>query len=99
GVLFIQKCQTCNAQFSWSKIYKSFLWTYKPIKCSECGMVHKITIPGRITFVSLTIVPMLIFANFLSPFNNFIATLVTGILILIIGSFLTPFFVTYIKTL
>jgi len=62
-------------------------------------MVHKITIPGRITFVSLTIVPMLIFANFLSPFNNFIATLVTGILILIIGSFLTPFFVTYIKTL
>ncbi|WP_422122322.1 TIGR04104 family putative zinc finger protein [Planococcus sp. X10-3] len=98
-MLFIQKCQNCNAQFSWSKIYKSFWWGYKPIKCSECGTVQKITIPGRITFVSLTILPMLIFANFLSPFNNFIATLATGILILIIGSLLTPFCVTYKKSL
>ncbi|MGM8365183.1 TIGR04104 family putative zinc finger protein [Virgibacillus sp. W0181] len=97
-MLFIQKCQNCNAQFSWSKIYKSFLWTYKPIKCSECGTIHKITIPGRIIFVSLTIVPMLIFANFLSPFSNLIATLTIGILILIIGSLLTPFFVTYKKS-
>lgn len=93
----MQKCLNCNAQFSWSKIYKSFWWAYKPIKCSECGTVHKITIPGRITFVSLTILPMLIYANFFSPFNNLIATLATAILILMIGTFLTPFFVTYKK--
>ncbi|WP_042148265.1 TIGR04104 family putative zinc finger protein [Paucisalibacillus sp. EB02] len=91
----MQKCENCNAQFSWNKIYKSFWWNYKPIKCDDCGAKHKITIPGRFVFVSLTILPMLIFGNFLSQFSNILVTLGIALLIFFVGSLLTPFFVTY----
>ncbi|MHA7136639.1 TIGR04104 family putative zinc finger protein [Rossellomorea arthrocnemi] len=91
----MQKCDHCNTPFSWSEIYKSFIWTYKPIECNNCGTEHRITILGRVSFVFCTIVPSLIFLNFLSPFDNFILTFVIGISILLGGSLLTPFFVKY----
>jgi len=97
GRFNLQKCENCNAQFSWSKIYKSFWWMYKPIECENCGAIHKITIFGRFTFVILTILPMLIFMYFLTPFNNVFVTIGTGSLILIVGSFFTPFVVQYEK--
>jgi CXXC-20-CXXC protein len=96
----LQKCQNCNAPFSWGKVYKSFwgLWEYKPVECENCSVKHKITIPGRLIFVSLTILPMLIFANYISfftSFNNIIATLGMGLAIFFIGSLLTPYLVRY----
>src|SRR5690625_1516882 len=97
-MVLIQKCQNSNAQFSWNKIYKSFWWNYKPIKCNECSTLHKLIIPGRIIFVSLTILSMLTFCNFFSSFRNPLVTIVIALFILIIGSLLTPFFVTYKKT-
>ncbi|WP_374120503.1 TIGR04104 family putative zinc finger protein [Neobacillus sp. PS3-40] len=98
-VFILQKCENCNVQFSWKRIYKSFVFTYKPIKCDNCGTTHKITISGRFTFVSLTILPMLIYAKFLSHFSNILVTLGIGLLIFIVGSLLTPFFVTYKESL
>lgn len=94
GVI-IQKCKKCHTQFSWKQIYQSFWWNYKPIICNQCRTEHKITIVGRLTFVSLTIIPMLLFGNYLSPFENVFATLVSALFVLLIGSLLTPFFVTY----
>ncbi|WP_407652054.1 TIGR04104 family putative zinc finger protein [Aquibacillus koreensis] len=91
----LQKCDKCNTPFSWSKIYKSFIWTYKPIACSTCGTEHRISLLGRFTFVFCTILPSMIFMNFLTPFESFTLTLVIGIIILLVGSLLTPFFVTY----
>ncbi|WP_165769034.1 TIGR04104 family putative zinc finger protein [Virgibacillus profundi] len=91
----MQKCESCSSQFSWSKIYKSFWWAYKPIECGNCGVKHRITILGRFTFVALTMIPMLTFMYFLTPFNNIIATIGTGSIILIIGSLFTPYVVQY----
>src|SRR5699024_8582771 len=91
----LQRCEKCNTQFSWSKIYTSFVWTHKPIVCDKCGAEHRITISGRFTFVFLTIVPMLIFTYFLSPFSNILVTLGIRFFIVVGGSLLTPFFVTY----
>ncbi|WP_091480962.1 TIGR04104 family putative zinc finger protein [Gracilibacillus orientalis] len=91
----LQKCSKCNRHFRWAEIYNSFVWSYKPIECNKCGTEHRITISGRFTCVFLIIVPMLIFTNFLSPFENFFVTLAIGLSLLIIGSLLTPFFVTY----
>ncbi|MBU8790558.1 MULTISPECIES: TIGR04104 family putative zinc finger protein [Bacillaceae] len=91
----LQSCENCNAEFSWSRIYKSLFWNYKPIKCNECNTIHKITIPSRFIFVSFTILPMLIFGHFLSPFSNIIVTLGIAFFIFIIGSLFTPFLVTY----
>ncbi|WP_188048674.1 TIGR04104 family putative zinc finger protein [Bacillus sp. CH30_1T] len=92
----MQKCDKCNTQFSWSEIYNSFVWIYKPIECNNCGMEHRITILGRLSFAFCTIVPSLIFFNFLSPFENYyILTFVIGIFILLVGSLLTPFLVKY----
>jgi CXXC-20-CXXC protein len=95
----LQKCEKCNAHFSWSKIYESFWLSYKPIKCNECDTTHKITIPSRLIFVSFTFLPMLTFGYFLSPFNNGLVTLGIAIFILIIGSLLAPFLVTYKESL
>ncbi|MCR8656710.1 TIGR04104 family putative zinc finger protein [Paenibacillus endoradicis] len=92
----MQKCQNCNLQFSWSKIYKAFLgWVYKPVKCDNCGAKHKITFSGRLIFVSLTVLPTLLFVNFFSPFNNLLTTLGVGLAILSIGSLFVPYFVKF----
>ncbi|TMU88349.1 hypothetical protein FGG79_02580 [Bacillus sp. BHET2] len=91
----LQKCDKCTNQFSWSEIYKSFIWTYKPFECNNCGTEHRITIFGRVSFAFCTIVPSTTFMNFLSPFENIILTLVIGMIILLVGSLLVPFFVNY----
>lgn len=60
----------------------------KPIECDNCSVKHKITIPGRLIFVSLAILPMLIFANYISfftSFNNIIATLGMGLAIFLLA--------------
>ncbi|WP_445683695.1 TIGR04104 family putative zinc finger protein [Sporosarcina sp. FSL K6-3457] len=86
----------CIKPFSWSEIYRSFWrWMYKPIKCDKCGTEHRIAISGRLTFVSVTILPMSIFVNFLSPFDSFLSTLGVGIAILIISSLVTPYLVKF----
>ncbi|WP_420842532.1 TIGR04104 family putative zinc finger protein [Halalkalibacter alkaliphilus] len=95
----MQRCEKCDELFSWNKIYKSFWWNYQPIKCNQCETTHKITLTGRFTFVSLTIIPMMIFGHFLSPFNNFFVTVGIGLCILFLGSLLAPFFVTFRKSL
>ncbi|WP_391122257.1 TIGR04104 family putative zinc finger protein [Psychrobacillus sp. L3] len=91
----MQKCEKCNAHFSWSKIYESFWLNYKPIKCYECDTTHKITFTSSLIFVSFTVLPMLTFFYFRSPFSNGLVTLGIGIFIFIIGSLLAPFLVTY----
>lgn len=73
------------------------MWFYKPIECNECGTVYKVTLPGRSAFGFFAIIPMLVFMLLLTPFNNFMATFGISLLILIIGSLLTPFFVIYEK--
>ncbi|MBW3111644.1 hypothetical protein KYJ26_07380 [Bacillus sp. MCCB 382] len=91
----MQKCDKCQTPFSWKKIMKSFIWTYKPIHCSNCGTEHDITIRGRLAFVLCTILPAILFFNFLSPFENFVLTFGIGMLILLVGTLVTPFLVTY----
>ncbi|MED3572665.1 TIGR04104 family putative zinc finger protein [Cytobacillus praedii] len=93
----MQKCKKCNTQFSWSTIYKSFWWGYKPIECENCNAEHRIIVRGRLIFVSLTILPMLVFGFFLSPFDSAFATICAGIAILIIGSLFTPYLVKFRK--
>jgi CXXC-20-CXXC protein len=97
GGVVLRKCDSCKMQFNRSKIYKSFGWTYKPIKCDFCNMEHRITFPGRLTFVSLTILPMLIFNLFLSPFRNIYVTLGIGLTIFLIGSLFVPYLVKFKK--
>src|SRR5690625_395910 len=85
----MQRCRNCNKQFGWSKIYKSFLgWIYKPVECDNSNAEHKITFPGRVIFVSLTILPMLLFVNYLLPFKKYFSTLSVGFTIFMLGSLL-----------
>ncbi|WP_374054524.1 TIGR04104 family putative zinc finger protein [Rossellomorea sp. FM04394] len=91
----LQKCDRCQTSFSWRAILKSFIWTYKPIHCTNCGTKHEITIRGRLSFVLCTILPAILFFNFLAPFENFVLTIGIGMLILLVGTLLTPFVVTY----
>ena len=95
----LQKCKKCNSPFSWSKIFKSFWWTYQPIECDNCGTKHKITIFGRSTVVAMSMLPIWIFGYFLSPFDNIFVTPGIGFLIGIIGFLLTPYAVQYKEVL
>ncbi|WP_413469216.1 TIGR04104 family putative zinc finger protein [Rossellomorea aquimaris] len=95
GDFILQKCDKCHRTFSWKTIFRSFIWTYKPIHCTNCGTVHEITIRGRFSFTLCTILPAILFFNFLTPFENFVLTFVIGMLILLVGTLLTPFLVTY----
>jgi len=93
----LQQCQNCNMSFSWNNIYRSFWgwWGYKPIICDKCGTKHPITISGRFVFSFLTVLPMLAFINFLSPFDNELLTFGAGIFIGFIGSLLATFLVRF----
>ena len=91
----MQKCEKCNATFSWSKIFKSYKWTYRPIECENCGTIHKITILGRCTIVAVSILPMQIFYYSLIPFDHIFLTLGVGFLIATIGFLLSPYVVRY----
>ncbi|WP_419465907.1 TIGR04104 family putative zinc finger protein [Bacillus spongiae] len=91
----LQKCENCNELFSWRKIYKSLWVGNKPIKCENCQGEHRIKLSGRFVTSSLTILPMLIFTSFLSPFSNPLLSLCIGLIIFFIGSLFTPYFVKY----
>ncbi|ALC85554.1 hypothetical protein AM499_06770 [Bacillus sp. FJAT-22090] len=93
----IQKCDSCNTNFKWKIIYLSLLNGYKPIQCIKCSTEHKLTFTSRLIVVGLTILPMFIFAYFLTPFNGF-ATIMISISIAIIGSMFSPFLVKYERT-
>src|SRR5690625_7164616 len=90
----MQRCRNCNKQFGWSKIYKSFFgWIYKPVECDNSNAEHKITIPGRLIFISLTILPVLIYINYLQTFNNYIVSLGFDVYLLLLDSMIIPSFV------
>lgn len=92
----MNKCEKCYKQFSWFTVYRSIWgWTYKPIKCDKCGSKHRITFIGRLTNTFLTIVPMIIYMNLLSPFENIFLWIGTGLLIAFFGSLLTPYLVAF----
>lgn len=44
-------------------------WLHKPLVCHPCDATHKITISGRTIFALPTVLPMLIFVHFLTPFH------------------------------
>jgi CXXC-20-CXXC protein len=92
----MQHCNNCNSTFKWKKIHR-YLWgnQFKPIQCHNCGKEHYITITGRLTNSMLTILPMVIFSLFLTPFHNMFLTLGIGFSLFLIGSLLTPFLVTF----
>ena len=96
GGACLQQCQKCDLPLSWNNIYHSFWgWVYKPIIYDKCGMKHRITVSGRFIVTFLTVLPMLVFMSFLSPFNDGLLTIGIGIFIACIGSLITPFLVRF----
>jgi CXXC-20-CXXC protein len=53
----LQKCDHCNAQFTWGEINKSLWLAYRPITCRKCGTKHKVLVASRFLF-ALIVVPM-----------------------------------------
>ncbi|WP_168413204.1 TIGR04104 family putative zinc finger protein [Bacillus salacetis] len=95
GILGLQHCRYCKSEFKWKELYQ-YLWgaLYKPFRCTACAKEHFVTIPGRLTNTALTIFPMLIFAQFLSPFKHFLLSIGVGIILGLIGSLISPYLVS-----
>jgi CXXC-20-CXXC protein len=92
----LQHCRNCNTKFKWKKVYR-YLWghLFQLLRCDTCSKEHFVTIPGRLTITVLTIFPMLIFAQFLSPFHTIFLSIGIGIVLGLIGSLLTPYLVNF----
>ncbi|WP_375219152.1 TIGR04104 family putative zinc finger protein [Psychrobacillus sp. PGGUH221] len=90
----MQKCNKCKLPFKWSKIYNSVMWFYKPIQCEKCGADYKIYFPSRL-IGAFFVLPIPIFGLILSPFDNELINILTGICISFTGSLLITFLVKY----
>lgn len=92
----IQNCNKCKTSFQWGQVLKAN-WLRKNLRCENCGTEHKITQGSRLLFVYFSVIPLLIFGLFLTPFENVAYTIMASIAIAIVFSFWTPFFVKYKK--
>lgn len=102
----MQNCIQCAQPFSWLQIYKSFWgWIgYQPILCEKCGTKHKLKFSSRFVFAGLTTLPMILYILFHMNFlvsipqvYDFILAIIIGIAILLLGSLLVPYVVSYRK--
>lgn len=93
----LQKCYQCGNRFNWSKIYKSLLIAYLPIKCSECNTEHRIKFSSRIIASLLIVLPMYIFVLFISPPLDLAIppTLLIAFIFAILFSLVTPYLIKY----
>lgn len=94
----MRKCKSCDKPITIKQIHKSIWAGYKPIYCEDCKLEHSITNGSRTIFVSVTLLPMLIFGLYLQPFENGLLNLLVSFIILIIGSLIAPYLVQYRKT-
>ncbi|WP_301107462.1 TIGR04104 family putative zinc finger protein [Sporosarcina sp.] len=95
----MKKCENCGKQFDWKTTFTSLWRNYTPIACSECGTLHKITPLGRLTFVSMTMFPAVLFGSSFSDNPQYALILAGACFIVLIGSMLAPFAVRYRKAL
>ncbi|PRX76107.1 CXXC-20-CXXC protein [Bacillus sp. V-88] len=91
----MQHCKNCHTQFHWKKVYR-YLWgpIIKPFRCHACKQEHLITMKGRF-MLSLLYLPATLFILFLTPFQSILLNLGIGMLLLLIGSLLSPLVVRF----
>ena len=91
----IQKCGECKKKFKWSQIFKSFLFSYRPIICSHCGTEHKITGTSR-TLAALSISIYLIIVPFARERELSIFFVILGMLLYFaLLTVILPYFMRY----
>lgn len=93
----IQQCEHCHKQFTWKEIQASLWLAYRPIKCRECGTVHKILLSSRLVIALITVLPMMVIGVLLQ--NVFVTPIFyTLVLIALYGtlfSLIHPYVVKY----
>lgn len=96
-VVSMQHCKNCNSRFQWKKVYRYLLLGsfFNPYYCNHCGKEHYVTLSGRLINVFLIVGPMVVFVQLLSPFKNIYLTIGVGILLGLLGSLLSPRFITF----
>ncbi|QHJ70971.1 TIGR04104 family putative zinc finger protein [Planococcus halotolerans] len=55
----MQKCAECNEPFKWNQLYKSLWFAFQPVRCRNCGTVHKVASASRLLTVLLLLMPMI----------------------------------------
>ncbi|MBW9234797.1 hypothetical protein JQK62_21665, partial [Leptospira santarosai] len=53
-------------RFSWRKIYKSTIFFYQPITCSQCSSEHRIRFISRIVASIMIVLPIYLLGLFLA---------------------------------
>lgn len=89
----LQKCKICEERFKWSQVYKSVLFSYKPIVCENCRARHEVKSVSKTIVAVITIIAgIFFFSIFLSgmpSFPAFVSVLVFGFCISVLFPFIT----------
>lgn len=61
----MQRCADCNQYFKWNQLYKSLWLAFQPVRCLNCGTVHKVANASRLLAVLLLLVPVIYITIFM----------------------------------
>lgn len=67
----MQKCRKCTSEFKWKEIFKSIMFSYKPIVCKNCGLQYKVKSSFRIINALIITAPLMVNLLFHSQLNCF----------------------------
>lgn len=56
----MQSCTMCSKKMKYKQILKSYMWSYKPIACNQCGQQYVLTTASRSTLSTLIVLPIAI---------------------------------------
>ncbi len=56
----MQKCRNCTSEFKWKEVFKSAMFSYKPIVCKNCGLQYNVKSRFRIINALIITAPLLL---------------------------------------
>lgn len=77
-------CKCCGKPFRWRHILAANFFFSKS-SCESCGNRHKVYFIDRFLVALITVVPLIVFSSFISPFEHHSLNVLGGLSLFITG--------------
>lgn len=92
----MQRCTNCQQKFKWSQFFQSLWLAFRPVKCRNCGTLHKVANASRLLATLLLLVPVIYISVFMENLR-LLEILWPIAVVIIIASVSFPFILKYEK--
>lgn len=92
----MQRCAECNQAFKWNQLYKSLWLAFKPVRCRNCGTVHKVASASRLLVALLLLVPVIYISIFMQNLG-LVEVILPIAAVIVLVSLGLPFLLKYEK--